>query len=828
MSYDFKFNTDDAFHLPKIANLDAINMVRNRRMGKDGRFTAPVVFLNDFILFPHAISPLTFPDGSGGWELIRAASETQTTIIGCYGDPEDKTGDSNRYLTIGLELAVGQDIETEPGSHTVLVQARRRVQIVDMFMEDGIPVVAVEPVAEKSRRTQHLTVLMRLVNKRFEKFLEVNETIPDDVGLFARNIEDPAELSDFIAATVDFGFKKRMDLLATVNPEERLVYLEQALNSEIKLAELESKIQNDVQAELDRSQRDAYLREQITRMQRELTDGRFSDPEVQSLSEKLAAVELPPEAREAADKELERLQNTPPLSPENGMISSYLNWLADLPWTETTQDDLDIQKAKQLLDSNHHALKKAKDRILEYLAVRSLHPKRNRQPILCFVGAPGTGKTSLGRSIAEAMGRKFVRLSLGGVHDEAEVRGHRRTYLGALPGRILQTMRKVKVTNPLFMLDEIDKLNSDFQGDPAAALLEVLDPEQNNAFSDHYLEVPYDLSKVFFITTANNSQAIPPALLDRMEIIEFPGYILEDKLAIARSFLIPKQIEESGLEDESIDFTDEAVALIVESYTYEAGVRNLEREIGSVLRKLARMKAEGLDMPHKVTAELVSELLGPVEYFPMSAEAEDEVGVSTAMAWTENGGEIMPIEVLIVPGKANTQITGQVGEIMQESAQAALSYLKSRSEEFGIPDNLFEETDIHIHVPEGAIPKDGPSAGITLATALTSAVLGVPVRHEVAMSGEITLRGRILPIGGVREKVLAAQRSGIRSIILPKRNEKDLVEIPQTALDMLNMHFVEHMDEVLAIALNGKPVYSRVTKPVRKRSKKSTEDIEAA
>ncbi len=813
----FQFSLDDQFRLPRVANLDTITRVRNRRTDKEGRFTAPVVFLHDLVLFPRAISPLTFPSGSGGWGTVSNAIQEQSTVIGCYGDPDDKSEESNRYLTIGLEIAVGQDFEGEPGTHTVLAQARRRVHILDMFLEEGVPMVLVEPVAEKSRRTQHLTALMRVVNKRFEQYLEANDTLPDDLVSFAGSIEDPAELADFIAASVDFGYRKRLDLLAAVNPEERLTYLEGALQSEIKLAELESKIQSDVQSELDRGQRDAYLREQIARMQKELSDGRYSDPETQSLAEQLAAIELPAEAREAADKELERLQNTPPLSPESGMLSAYLRWLADLPWTEATEDDLDIQKAKTILDSNHHALKKAKDRILEYLAVRSLQPKRNRQPILCFVGAPGTGKTSLGRSIAEAMGRKFVRLSLGGVHDEAEIRGHRRTYLGALPGRILQTMRKVKVTNPLFMLDEIDKLNSDFQGDPAAALLEVLDPEQNNSFSDHYLEVPYDLSKVFFITTANNSQAIPPALLDRMEIIEFPGYILEDKQAIARSFLIPKQLEESGLHDEAIDFTDEAVARLVESYTYEAGVRNLEREIGSVLRKLARIKTEGREMPTKVTADLVTELLGPVQYFPMSAEAEDEIGVSTAMAWTENGGEIMPVEVLTVPGKSNTQITGQIGEIMQESAQAALSYLKSRSEAFGIPENLFEETDIHIHVPEGAIPKDGPSAGITLATALTSAVLGVPVHHEVAMSGEITLRGRVLPIGGVREKVLAAQRSGIRTIILPKRNEKDLVDVPAAALESLSIHFVEHMDEVLAVALAGTPRYAREIKPVKQK-----------
>ncbi len=494
------------------------------------------------------------------------------------------------------------------------------------------------------------------------------------------------------------------------------------------------------------------------------------------------------------------------------MISTYLHWLLELPWSEETEDRLDMQEAQDILNEHHYGLPKAKDRILEYLAVRSLKPRRNRQPILCFVGPPGTGKTSLGESIAEAMGRKFVRRSLGGVRDEAEIRGHRRTYLGSMPGRILETLNKVGVSNPLFMLDEIDKLSSDIHGDPASALLEVLDPEQNHSFSDHYLEVPFDLSKVFFITTANTVMSIPPALLDRMEMIEFPGYIEEEKLEIARQFLIPDQLEENGLHDESIDFTEEALRFIIKSYTYEAGVRELERKIGAVLRKTARKKAEGEEIIKLITPEVVEQRLGPVEFFPITAELQDEIGMSTAIAWTENGGEIMQIEVLVIPGKGNLQITGQVGEIMQESAQAALSYLKSKAEVFEIPKDLFEESDIHIHIPEGAIPKDGPSAGITMATALSSAVLGIPIHHEVAMTGEVTLRGRVLPVGGVREKVLAAHRAGIKTILLPTKNEKDLVDVPKSVIEQLNLVFVDHMDEVLKQALTQAPVYAKPRK----------------
>ncbi|HEX9090429.1 MAG TPA: endopeptidase La, partial [Anaerolineales bacterium] len=491
----------------------------------------------------------------------------------------------------------------------------------------------------------------------------------------------------------------------------------------------------------------------------------------------------------------------PPMSPEVGIIRTYIDWILDLPWTTTTEDNLDVPHAAEILEQYHYGLPRAKDRILEYIAVKSLKPKHSKQPILCFVGPPGTGKTSLGRSIAEALGRKFVRLSLGGVRDEAEIRGHRRTYIGALPGRILQTMRRAGTINPLFMLDEVDKLGQDFRGDPSSALLEVLDPEQNHAFSDHYLELAYDLSKVMFITTANYTGPIPSALLDRMEVIEFPGYIEEEKLEIANRFLLPRQLEEAGLDNEKLKFQDEALKRIIREYTFEAGVRNFEREIGMVCRKIARTKAEGKPYPKRITPAAMEKYLGPPQFFNLEAERQDEVGVATAVAWTENGGEIMPVEVLLMDGKGNLQITGQIGNVMQESAQAALSYLKSRSSQFGIDPEVFENLDIHIHIPEGAIPKDGPSAGITICTALISAYTGREVRKDVGMTGEITLRGHVLPVGGIREKVLSAHRSGLKTVILPRRNAKDLVDVPKRARNELHLVLVDHIDEVLDVAL---------------------------
>ncbi len=812
-NFSFRFNLEDSFGLPKLANLDDLNAVPNGRPRHRSKFEAPVLYLKDLILFPRTIMPLSFSHDSDAYQIAKQASKTRTTVIGCFGnDTEGK-----EFLPIAVELAIGQMTENKEEGNFVLVQARRRVRLVEFTIQDGLPISKVEALNDRVYFTDETQALVTLAHKSMTEFIELSDMAQEEVSNVIQLTDHPGNLADMIGSTLNLKPEPRLEIFMETNALERLKLAVRYLLRELRILRMEGEIHNQIQSELDNAQREVYLREQINRLQKELNDGKSTDPDIQTMLDLMERTDLPDEVADVAHNEMERLRSMPPLSPESGMLQTYLHWLLEVPWTEMTTDNLDTNHAKVILDSNHHGLDKAKDRILEYLAVRSLRPKRSKQPILCFVGAPGTGKTSLGRSIAQAMERNFIRLSLGGVHDEAEIRGHRRTYLGSLPGRIIQTMKKAKVINPVFMLDEIDKMTADFQGDPAAALLEVLDPEQNHAFADHYLEVPYDLSKVLFITTANMATNIPPALLDRMEVIEFPGYLEEDKLAIARQFLIPNMLTETGMEDENLQFSDQAIKTLIEGYTYEAGVRNLEREIGSVLRKLARRKTEGKQLPTLIEPDLVNELLGPAEFFPLSAEAFDEVGVATAVAWTENGGEIMPIEVLTLPGKGNLQLTGQIGEVMQESAQAALSYLRSKEDLFKIPTGLFEEIDIHIHIPEGAIAKDGPSAGITLATALTSAVLGVPVHHEVALTGEITLRGRVLPVGGTREKVLAAIRAGIKTILLPRRNDKDLVDVPKGMLNDIQVVLIDHMDDVLKHALVSTPVYNRPRKPVQRK-----------
>jgi ATP-dependent Lon protease len=600
---------------------------------------------------------------------------------------------------------------------------------------------------------------------------------------------------------LEFEVPLRQEILETVDPVVRLQRLSIMLAQELELLELEDRIQSQVQDEVDKSQREYFLREQMRVIQGELGE---TDPlmaELAELREQVDNKQMPDPIREKARRELHRLEAMPQAAPEVGIIRTYLDWLLDLPWSTRSDDNMDLLHADKVLAANHYGLPKIKDRILEHIAVRKLAQDKMRSPILCFVGPPGTGKTSLGRSIADALGRKFVRMSLGGIHDEAEIRGHRRTYIGAMPGRIIQGMRTAGTVNPVFMLDEIDKVGADFRGDPSAALLEALDPEQNGEFSDHYLDAPYDLSQVMFITTANTLYTIPHALLDRMEVIEFSGYIEEEKLEIARKFVIPRQLEKHGLDAESVTFSEQALRKLIREYTMEAGVRNLEREIASICRKAARIVAEGKEAPKLVTAATVERQLGPPQFSFGIAEESDEVGVATGVSVTEAGGDLLPIEVIVMEGKGQLMLTGQLGEVMQESAQAGLSYARANAQRLGIEVKDFDKIDIHIHLPEGAIPKDGPSAGITMATALVSALTRRPVRRDVSMTGEITLRGRVLPIGGFKEKVLAAHRAGIKTFFAPIKNKKDLNEIPKKVQREMELRFVEKMDEVLSYTL---------------------------
>ncbi len=779
--------------------------------------------MRDIVVFPHMVSPIFVVPGQNLIAIQEAQYNDETMIALVMKDPEIENPTTEDFLPIGIEIAVGRLLNIPDGNNSALIQGRRRVEIVEFVQTEPFYRVRARPIEEPTTVERQTEALMRTTRDLFERCVQLDRSLPEEAQLFSMNIHEPGWLADMVSTAISLPFHERQSLLMLVNPSERLKRVNWLLAQELDVLQLEDEIQNRVQSEVDRSQREFYLREQMKAIQTELGEGDIFTRELTELREKILMVKVPDEVRAAALKEVDRLVQMPAMAPEVGIIRTYLDWILELPWSQATEDNLDVVHAASIFDQYHYGLGKAKDRILEYIAVRSLKPKRQKQPILCFVGAPGTGKTSLGRSIAEALGRNFVRVSLGGVRDEAEIRGHRRTYIGALPGRILQTMKRAGTINPLFMLDEIDKLGADFRGDPSAALLEVLDPEQNHAFSDHYLELAYDLSKVMFITTANTLGTIPPALLDRMETIEFPGYIEEEKLEIARRFLIPRQMEESGLEPSEIQFHDATISTLIREYTYEAGVRNLEREIGRVCRKVARLKSEKKRYPKRLVPASVEKLLGPPQFFMTEAERQDEIGVATAVAWTENGGEIMPVEVLILEGKGTLQITGQIGDVMQESAQAALSYLKSRARDFDIDPEIFERLDVHIHIPEGAIPKDGPSAGITIATALFSAFTDRPVSKEVGMTGEITLRGKVLPVGGVREKVLAAHRAGLNTVILPERNTKDLIDLPKKARQDLKIVPVTHIDQVLELALMKRLEKPPAIKPGRAKAIKEKE-----
>ncbi|MBN1264527.1 MAG: endopeptidase La [Anaerolineales bacterium] len=767
----------------------------------DGLVHCSVLPLKDLVLFPNMVTPLFLESESSMQAVEQAITTGQTMIAVAQIDPEDPDPGPEDLFPVGTEIAVGRLMQIPDGTSSVLTQGRRRVQIVE-FISDGPYLRALaRPVEEIAQQDKETTALMRVVLTLFEKYVEMNRSLPDEAYIYALNIDNPAWLGDLIASTLSISSLEAQTILEVFDPVTRLQQISVLLGRELDVLELENEIHSKVQGEFDRSQREMYLREQMKTIQTELGEFDLLTQDVLELREKIEMLEAPEEVRSRAEKEVIRLSQMPSMSPEVGIIRTYLEWLLELPWTTYTSDNLDVTNAAGVLNRDHFGLKDPKERILEYIAVQHLAGEKQRQPILCFVGPPGTGKTSIGRSIAEALGRKFIRISLGGIRDEAEIRGHRRTYIGALPGRIIQAIRRAESANPLFMLDEIDKLGIDFRGDPASALLEVLDPEQNNSFSDHYLEVPFDLSRVLFITTANTLETIPSALLDRMEVIEFPGYIEEEKIKIARDFLIPRQLERNGFDPDALQFTTETLQRLIREYTWEAGVRNLEREISKICRKVARKKVEGKKILKRVQPERLEKLLGPSQMTPPQLEDNDMVGIAFGLAWTENGGEIIEIEVSFVEGKGNLQITGQVGDVMQESAQAALTYIKSRADVLDIDPELFEKCDIHIHIPETAIPKDGPSAGITMATALVSAATERPVRRDIAMTGEITLRGRVLPVGGIREKVMAGYRMKLKTVLIPAVNDRHLVDIPRIVRSSLEIKLVRHMDEVLEIAL---------------------------
>ncbi|MFW6074086.1 MAG: endopeptidase La [Chloroflexota bacterium] len=711
----------------------------------------------------------------------------------------------DELCTVGVIAEVGHKI-SRPGvpAHVVLQGVARG--IVQQFdQRSPFTLARVTRSDDVADETMESRAVMANVMDQVESYVEMLPNVPEEVVAMVRSVEEPGWLADLIAFSPEFNPTTRQELLEILNPIDRLKRLSTLLNERLEFMALRQQIQNEAQAGMDRHQREVLLREQLRHIQRELGDLGDEDELTANFREKIESEELPEDVRAKALYQLNRLEQQHPFSPEIGVIHSYLEWLTELPWSEETEDQVDLEAAAQVLDEDHHGLEKVKERILEFIAVRKLAGSKMRSPILCFVGPPGVGKTSLGRSIARALGREYARMSLGGVRDEAEIRGHRRTYVGAMPGRVIKAIREAGTRNPVLVLDEIDKVGSDtFRGDPSSALLEVLDPEQNTTFSDHYLEVPFDLSQVVFITTANLLDPIPPALRDRMEIIEVPSYTEVEKLEIAKHFLIPKAIESHGLTEDQARFGDEALLTIIREYTDEAGVRNLEREIGSICRKVARAVAsETEDLPPIESANDVKKLLGIPRYEYGLASEEDEVGVATGAAVTTAGGDLLSIEVTIMSGKNDLVLTGQLGDVMQESARAAISYCRSVADGLGIAGDFFDKHTIHIHVPAGAVPKDGPSAGITMAVALISALTGVPVRKDVAMTGEITLRGKVLPIGGLREKALAARRGMIGTFIAPRRNEKDLEDIPQIVRDALDIHLVDRIDDALELALTG-------------------------
>jgi len=761
----------------------------------------PLLPLRELIVFPHEVYPIFV----GRQKSIKAleASEKEKRPILLVAQKDAKVADpgpSDLYA-VGTLGVVVQLLRLPDGTVKALLEGKKRARVMRYVAHDEYFQVEVEEIEETQDRSTEVEALMRSVISTFDNYVRLNKKIPPEMVTSIQSVDDPAFLADKLVGHLSIKLEDKQALLEINSPAERLEKILGYMRSELEILEVEKRIRSRVKKQMEKTQKEYYLNEQMRAIQKELGEKDEFKNEIQELEEKLRQKKMPAEARDKCEREIKKLKMMSPMSAEATVVRNYLDWFLALPWFEYTEDKLDIKEAERVLEEDHYGLDKVKQRILEYLAVETLVGQM-KGPILCLVGPPGVGKTSLGKSIARATGRKFVRVSLGGVRDEAEIRGHRRTYIGALPGKVIQSLRKAGSSNPVMLFDEVDKMSTDFRGDPSSALLEVLDPEQNNTFNDHYLDCDYDLSKVMFITTANTLDRIPRPLQDRMEVIRIPGYTEHEKLNIAKKYLIKKQREANGLKEENIEFSDGALLGIIRRYTRESGVRNLEREIASICRKVAVEVVKTDRNSHiKVTNAHLAKHLGPPRFRYGIAETEPQIGVATGLAWTELGGEILSVEVTIVPGRGKLTVTGQLGDVMQESAQAALSYVRSRAEALGLERNFYHKVDIHIHIPEGAIPKDGPSAGITLATALVSALTRMPVRHDLAMTGEITLRGRVLPIGGLKEKVLAAHRGGIKTVLIPKENEKDIEEIPAPILKNVEIVMLEHMDEVLKRAL---------------------------
>ncbi len=760
--------------------------------------TLPILPLRDFVVFPYMVTPLIIARPKSMRLIDDVLMRDKLIGLVAQKQPEVENPEVEHLFRYGTAAYILKMLRFPDGSIRILVQGLSRIKIVKFIQREPYFVSRVKRLNDVLQMDLEIEALARNIANQFQRISMLVPTLPDELQIAVMNMDDPGRLTDLLASNLNLSLFEKETILESLNVKERMEKLTVFLNREVEVLEMGSKIQTQVQSEMGKNQRDFYLREQLKAIQKELGETDERTAEINELRNKIAEAKMSEVAEEEALHELDRLAKMPPGAAEYTVSRTYIDWLVNLPWSKSTPDNLDINSAEKILNEDHYDLEKVKERILEYLAVRKLKTDM-KGPILCFVGPPGVGKTSLGRSIARSLGRKFIRISLGGVRDEAEIRGHRRTYIGALPGRIIQGIKNVGSNNPVFMLDEIDKIGQDFRGDPSSALLEVLDPEQNYSFSDHYLDVPFDLSRVLFITTANYLDPIPSALRDRMEVIELPGYTLEEKLNISFEYLIPKQLAEHGLQNSQVLFHKSAIKHIIAEYTREAGLRNLEREIAKICRKVARRVASGSQEKTVVTRHNVAEFLGPEKFYSEIAERITEPGIATGLAWTPYGGDILFIECSLMKGQKGLMLTGQLGDVMKESAQAALTYVRSRADKLKIDRKKIENGDIHIHVPAGAIPKDGPSAGITMVIALISLLKNVKVKNNIALTGEITLRGKVLPVGGIKEKLLAARRAGIKAVILPAKNENDLVELPTEVKKSIQIHLIHTIDDAVKI-----------------------------